>query len=92
MPVPKGKAKVKQAVKAAVSAKVDTFQPKKHTTAEGEKSVCWFYHSVYDTFGIPHTEMQNEASVLNMIAAKLSFADCELLVRAIRALKNKETS
>jgi hypothetical protein len=55
------------------------------------KDTCWFFKDVYDVFGVPHDRLDNESTVLNMIAAKLSQADCELLVRSLRALKNAET-
>lgn len=60
-----------------------------HTTAQGMKDICWFYKELFDAFGVDHKALPNEASVLNMIAAKLSDADCTLLLRAVRALKNE---
>lgn len=53
--------------------------------------VCWFYHGVFDLFGIPHDAMQNEASMLNAIASRLGTGMAENLLRTIRALKNQET-
>lgn len=64
----------------------------KHIKDGAEVDVCWFFHGVYDLFGIDHKAMQNEAVVLNLVAAKLGSFDAELLLRALRALKNKETN